>query len=193
MILGVFVPVAAAAGVSAARRMAFAWGHLLAALLAGWVFWTIFEYALHRWVLHHTRRPWIRRVFWDALHKDHHGYKVMSDPDHHGVHIALTLPPVLLLAVVASASPSGWMLAILSGWLVGYLCYESLHWLFHASSPMPCLVRFGPIARLLQIHTIHHLHHANMNYGFVTQFWDRQLGTAVMPEDAASQHTVDAT
>lgn len=172
--------------------MAFAWGHLLASLLAGWILWTIFEYALHRWLLHHTRWPWLRRVFWDALHKEHHGYKVMRDPDHHGLHIGLTLPLALALVGLAeSATSSGWTLAVLSGWLGGYVVYESLHWLFHAASPMPILARFGPIVRLRQIHTIHHLHHANMNYGFVTQFWDRQFGTAVMPEGTA-RHTADA-
>ena len=178
----------------AARRASRAWGIVLAGVLAGWVLWTLFEYILHRWLLHHTRLPFIRRMFWEAFHKEHHSYKGMKDPEHHAVHPAVTVPLALLVVVLVAFSTSGGLsLAVASGWLLGYCSYEGLHWLFHSASPEDLLVSFAPLKRLREAHTVHHLHRASANYGFLTQFWDRQFGTSCpLEETAEPSHTADA-
>ncbi len=178
VILGVHLSIIAGLCAWAARRMPHALFALPATLLAGWLGWTLFEYALHRWLLHHVRRPLLRRVFWEALHKEHHRYRRMGDPDHHGVHIAITAPMVIVLAIaLGSVTRGGAALGVYAGFLLGYCEYETLHWMFHTDALVRRFKPWRPFARLYLAHTIHHLDSAAKNYGFVTGFWDRVFGT----------------
>lgn len=154
------------------------WGVVPVGVLSGFGLWTLFEYAFHRWVLHHTRHPWLRKFFWDSLHREHHQYLQMKDPDHHGVHLAISLPIALLVVGLAGlTTTSGWGLAVSAGWTLGYWLYEGLHWLFHSGDSVREFGRWRPVRRLWTAHTVHHLHRANRNYGFITVFWDKCFGT----------------
>ncbi len=179
VILPVHLALAAAVAALACARAEVPWRVVPAGVGAGWVLWTLFEYALHRWVLHHTRTPLLRRLFWQALHREHHAYRTMHDPDHHGVHVAVSVPSVALVAgVVHAAGGGGFALAVTAGWLLGYCGYEALHWLFHSTEADSSAVAWRPLRSLWDAHTHHHLRRADTNYGFVTQFWDRRFGTA---------------
>jgi len=183
VILLVHAGVAGAACARAVSRTSRPWMEIPAALVAGWVLWTGFEYALHRWLLHHTRRPLIRRAFWDGLHREHHSYRAMKDPDHHGVHIAITLPIALaVLSIVASLDPQGPGLAVAAGWVLGYCTYEALHWVFHSIDTAGPIAAIPGVRGLFEAHVVHHLVCASANFGFVTLFWDRLLGTAMLPD-----------
>jgi len=121
-------------------------------------------------------------------------YRQMKDPDHHGTHLAISLPIVLLLVgSVGLATESGWGLAILAGWILSYWVYEALHWLFHSGDPGRGLGKFPPVHRLWAAHTVHHLHHANKNYGFVTVFWDKCFGTYLPPEKTRARGSTERT
>jgi sterol desaturase/sphingolipid hydroxylase (fatty acid hydroxylase superfamily) len=174
-VLAVHLPLAAGTAAWAARRSDHALRVVVPGLLVGWLVWTLFEYAFHRWLLHHTARPLLRRVFWQALHKEHHGYRAMRDPDHHGVHVAVSVPAVLaVLAVTGWLATGGFAVAAVAGWTLGYCAYEALHWLFH-STDAPAGP--APLRRLWHAHAVHHLVRADSNYGFVTTFWDRRFRT----------------
>lgn len=166
----------------AARRdtghLARQWADLVLGLAAGWILWTLFEYVFHRWLLHHTRTFIMRRLFWDALHREHHGYREMLDHDHHGVHVAISLPIMAMISFAVARGFEGALpLALTAGWLSGYCAYEALHWLFHAAPQGHPLYAFPPFEHLRRAHTVHHLRHAGRNFGFVTQVWDRSFGT----------------
>lgn len=153
---------------------------VLAGVIAGWVLWTFFEYCFHRWLLHHMRTRPLRILFWNLLHREHHLYRRMRDPDHHGVHLAITLPITSLLCFgVLKESRQAAAPAILAGWLLGYCVYEALHWLFHANRPNRALLSVRVVARLRDAHEIHHLVNASRHYGFVSMFWDRVFGTSL--------------
>jgi len=155
---------------------------VLAGMLLGWILWTFFEYCLHRWLLHHMRTRPLRILFWNLLHREHHLYRQMRDPDHHGVHLAITLPLTSLFCLgVLKGSRHAAAPAVLAGWLLGYCVYEALHWLFHANRPYQKLLSMKLIARLRDAHEIHHLVNASRHYGFVSLFWDRLFGTC-LPE-----------
>ena len=105
-------------------------------------------------------------------------YPEMKDPDHHGIHLGISLPIVaMLVGLVALSTKSGWGLAILAGWILAYCVYEALHWLFHCGDPERGLGKLPPVKQLWEVHTVHHLHRANMDYGFITTFWDKCFGT----------------
>ena len=147
-------------------------------MIVGWALWTFFEYILHRWLLHHTRNRVLRFIFWDGAHREHHAYTAMKDPHHHGVHCALTLPLALVLVWgSAELDPGPLLVALCSGWILGYWSYEALHWMFHAQTGEGRILRLTLFRRLYEAHAVHHLRQANRNYGFVTRFWDRAFGT----------------
>jgi len=157
--------------------------------LLGVCLWTLFEYVFHRWLLYHKRFRLLRKLFWNGMHREHHMYLHMKDPDHHGVHVAISLPIApLLVSGVGIATTSGWGLAIVAGWLLGYCLYEVLHWLFHSGHLERGLGKFPPIRRLWAAHIVHHLHCADKNYGFITLFWDKRFHT-YLPLDTSQART----
>lgn len=162
----------------AAIRSTLAWRVVPAGIILGWFVWTLFEYIFHRWLLHHTQYRLLRKIFWQGLHREHHMYRQMQDPDHHGIHIASSLPVILgVVAAVAVSADGGFELAIAAGWVLGYCSYEALHWLFHSGESATGSGWMSLFGSLWDAHTVHHLRRADTNYGFVTMFWDRRFGT----------------
>lgn len=187
VVLGITLSVVGLLSWWALERFGAGGGWRLGAGLAlGLACWTLFEYGMHRWLLHDTRHPWRRRIFWKGLHAEHHGYRSMADPDPHAVHPVLIVPLFALLSgAVVLATEGGWGPALLAGWIVGYGLYEGLHWLFHTGDAGHTRLGRLPVVRgLWEAHTVHHLHKVDRNYGFVTRFWDRLLGT-YLPLEAA--------
>jgi sterol desaturase/sphingolipid hydroxylase (fatty acid hydroxylase superfamily) len=178
VILAAHLSVVAGVSVWASNRSTLAWKVIPAGLVPGWLIWTLFEYIFHRWLLHHTRYRLLRKIFWQGLHREHHTYRQMQDPDHHGIHIAISLPVILaVVAAVAASTDGGFGLAIAAGWILGYSSYEALHWLFHSGESATGAAWAGLFRSLWDAHTVHHLRRADTNYGFVTMFWDRRFGT----------------
>jgi len=159
-------------------------GKLGLGVLAGFAVWTLFEYLLHRFVLHHTRIGILRRVFWRALHQEHHEVPGMREPDYHSIHLAISLPALLLVVVVtALASRTGHPLAIAGGWCLGYCAYEWIHMVIHTQEPGERALRVPFLGFLYRTHTMHHFENASRNYGFSTTFWDRVFGSFSPPRD----------
>jgi sterol desaturase/sphingolipid hydroxylase (fatty acid hydroxylase superfamily) len=142
----------------------------------GVLFWTFFEYVLHRWMLHNRSTPFWKKYFWEALHKEHHLLHTMQDKDHHGIHPRISLPINLAVLLVFGFGPA-WLLAFAAGWVFGYLAYEGLHWVFHGFERGRGPLRIKHLQWLCDMHEVHHLVDARRNYGFVTMLWDRVFRT----------------
>ncbi|MEL6339524.1 MAG: sterol desaturase family protein [Myxococcota bacterium] len=137
--------------------------------LGGFVVWTLFEYGFHRFVLHTA----VGRAFraWDD-HGFHHHHP--EDPQDF---VYTLLESGLLAAAVAGVSLllGGLAGAVgLSGFLVGYLCYECVHMAAHWHAFRS---RRSWLKRRSNHHLDHHIHHPTANFGFVTSLWDRVLRT----------------
>ncbi|MFQ5893683.1 MAG: sterol desaturase family protein [Nitrospinota bacterium] len=78
-------------------------------------------------------------------------------------------------------------MAVSAGWILAYSVYEALHWLFHSGDPEGGLGRLPSTQQLWAAHTVHHLHRANKNYGFITMFWDKCFGTYLPLEHARAR------
>ena len=149
---------------------------------AGYLCWTLFEYIFHRWMLHNRATRFMKRIFWEALHKEHHLLRTMEDDDHHGIHPVISMP-VVLPVLALSALGGSFGLAMGAGWALGYLAYEATHWVFHGFEPGTGLLRVPYVKWLQDMHEVHHLVDARRNYGFVTMFWDRVFQTFIpLPE-----------
>ncbi len=129
----------------------------------GLVAWSLAEYLLHRFVLHHW--PYFR-----DHHKAHHD----SPRSMIGAPTLFTLAffaagfclPLWLLAGEAIA------LSSFAGFLTGYVAFGTVHHAVHHSEGQGLLLR-----HFKRLHAIHHHGSRDRNFGVLTSFWDRVFGT----------------
>lgn len=137
---------------------------------SGIFFWSFFEYMAHRYLFHWvTENSRISRITY-LLHGNHHEYP----RDRH----RLFMPPLPSLLI------SGFLFGIMNllmgsyawlffpGFMLGYLCYASMHYAIHAWHP--------PVKWLKPLWRNHHLHHYSneeKGFGVSSQIWDHVFGT----------------
>lgn len=79
------------------------------------------------------------------------------------------LPPLWLIGGAAFA------FSLTGGFLLGYLCYVSVHHLVHHRPARPGSVLFA----LKRRHALHHHVTPEGNFGVTSGFWDRVFGTEI--------------
>lgn len=143
-------------------------------VLLGLFLFPLYEYAVHRWVLH--ARPmgsgWIYRLQ-RLIHYDHH-----QDPDRIDwlfTPVFLFLPLIalhaLLYHLVSRSMPV--TLALLTGSLLGYLHYEWVHYVAHLpGTPSTPWGRW-----LKKYHRWHHFKNERYWFGVTSPFIDMLMGT----------------
>jgi sterol desaturase/sphingolipid hydroxylase (fatty acid hydroxylase superfamily) len=136
----------------------------VALCLVGIAAWTLFEYLLHRFLLHEV--PILR-----DLHDEHH-----HDPT------ALAGTPSwlsLTIGIIGIMAPLWWLFgferadALMTGILIGYLAYISVHHITHHWRLRPG----GYLYELKHRHNRHHFSKVPGNFGVTTLFWDTVFGT----------------
>lgn len=127
--------------------------------------WTLTEYLLHRFVLHHI--PYIK-----DLHDRHHVEERSSVGTPTwlslAVHALVAFVPVWLISDFATAS------AVSCGLMLGYLWYISVHHMIHQWHPS----HPSYLYTLKRRHAVHHHIDETANFGVTSAFWDRIFGTA---------------
>ena len=131
---------------------------------AGLVGYSLIEYAFHRWILHAllTREH-------DLHHQEPFAPHAMPFSTGLAVHTAM-------LVVLSLCAGLDLALLVTLGTSIGYALYGQLHELMHSD---PSLAR----RMMPQLYRHHMLHHRNgsagaeRNFGVLTTFWDRLLGT----------------
>jgi len=141
-------------------------------LPAGYLFWTLTEYWLHRVVFHFEPEKGIgARLHW-IIHGVHH--------DHPNDPLRLVMPPALSVPLAAVfvygfylviGSPG--FLPFAAAFLAGYLGYDMLHYHVHHHRPKTALGK-----RLRELHMRHHFQNHERGYGVSAPFWDHVFGTA---------------
>jgi sterol desaturase/sphingolipid hydroxylase (fatty acid hydroxylase superfamily) len=140
------------------------WSTELIFFIAGILFWTFFEYIIHRYLFHFiAESPRMQKIVY-RLHGVHHEFP--RDKER------LFMPPVpsMILACILTFtfySLLGWnMLAFFPGFVFGYLIYGSMHYAIHA---------FAPPKFLKALWRNHHLHHYKSDekgFGVSSVLWD---------------------
>jgi dihydroceramide fatty acyl 2-hydroxylase len=139
--------------------------------LAGYLFWTLTEYWLHRIVFHFEPENGVgRRIHW-MIHGVHH--------DHPNDPMRLVMPPsasiplaLLFLCLFWAILGYDAALAFGGGFLAGYLVYDMLHYHMHHHTPRTALGR-----RLRENHMRHHFQDDDRGFGVSAPYWDRVFGT----------------
>ncbi|XP_043866666.1 fatty acid 2-hydroxylase isoform X2 [Drosophila mojavensis] len=146
-------------------------------LVFGVIFWTLLEYSLHRWVFHvrltSNSGPWLC-TFHFLIHGLHH--KVPFDS------MRLVFPPLpgVIIAVVIY-TPLSIILQnyhprlVLSGALLGYLCYDMIHYYLHYGNPSAG----HHLYRMKRYHYQHHFSHQDLGYGISSPIWDFVFKTRI--------------
>jgi sterol desaturase/sphingolipid hydroxylase (fatty acid hydroxylase superfamily) len=125
-------------------------------LAIGLLGWSLYEYALHRWVLHKV--PGFR-----DMHDLHHA----RQKDYIAVHPALTLSIYAALWAVFGFGSS----AVMIGFSLGYIAYSVTHTAFHYTHIPKGHWLYGMKMR----HAAHH--RTDVCFGVTTSLWDKIFNT----------------
>ena len=147
-------------------------GYSIGSLWAlGLFFWTLAEYFLHRYVFHYPAEGRAQEWFQFLIHGLHHADPV--DPTR------LVMPPFagVILAVLFYSSFKMFLGPLkvdpfFSGFLVGYLCYDYIHYSVHHFTPR---TRLGKLIK--QHHMVHHFVAHEARWGVSSPIWDHVFGT----------------
>jgi len=140
--------------------------------LAGYLFWTLAEYWLHRALFH--LEPANRlgaRLHWliHGVHHDHPGDRArLVMPPAASVPLALAFFGLFVLVLGSSAA-----LPFTAGFLSGYLAYDVTHFHLHHGLPRTRLGR-----RLRERHMRHHFQDDTRGFGVSVSWWDGVFGTS---------------
>jgi sterol desaturase/sphingolipid hydroxylase (fatty acid hydroxylase superfamily) len=166
----IFAPAIAILGAFASERMSAL--SLVGFFVAGYAFWTLSEYWIHRVVFHFEPEDGFgARLHW-IIHGVHH--------DHPNDPLRLVMPPSVSVPISSlfvlgfwAVLGNPWWLAFGSGFLAGYLAYDMVHYHLHHHTPK---TRFGK--RLRELHMRHHFQDDTTGYGISAPYWDHAFGTA---------------
>jgi sterol desaturase/sphingolipid hydroxylase (fatty acid hydroxylase superfamily) len=155
-------------------------------ILAGYVFWTLFEYWLHRIVFHFEPEDGIGAKLHWLIHGVHHEHP--NDPNR------LVMPPsasiplaIVFLALYRLVFGAPAWLAVSAGFLLGYVVYDTMHWYLHHRIPRS---RMGK--RLRELHLRHHFQDDTRGFGISAPYWDRVFRTApVSRREAAARRRAE--
>jgi sterol desaturase/sphingolipid hydroxylase (fatty acid hydroxylase superfamily) len=168
--LVIFAPAIAAAFTVGARG-APTTAQVVVLVAAGYVFWTLTEYWMHRLIFHFEPEDGLgARLHW-IIHGVHH--------DHPNDPLRLVMPPSVSiplalgfwgLFVVVLGQP--WANVFTAGFLAGYLMYDMTHYHVHHHRPR---TRAGKLVR--ELHMRHHFQDDTKGFGVSAPFWDYVFGT----------------
>jgi len=138
---------------------------------AGWLFWTLMEYWIHRLVFHFEPESGLGARFHWIIHGVHH--------DHPNDPLRLVMPPSVSVPLAAAFVVGFFLLfgtaagsVFASGFLLGYLVYDMTHYYLHHFRPTS---RFGRVMR--ELHMRHHFQDDTRGFGISAPFWDYVFGT----------------
>jgi dihydroceramide fatty acyl 2-hydroxylase len=135
-------------------------------VVAGYLFWTLTEYWLHRLIFHFEPEEGIGARFHWIIHGVHH--------DHPNDPLRLVMPPSVSvplalgfwgLFVLVLGTP--WAHVFTAGFLTGYLVYDMTHYHVHHHRPR---TRLGKLIR--ELHMRHHFQDDTRGFGVSAPFWD---------------------
>ena len=144
---------------------------LIGLFVAGYAFWTLCEYWIHRVIFHfEPEEGFGARLHW-IIHGVHH--------DHPNDPLRLVMPPSVSVPLSSLFLVAFWLLfgtplwyAFGAGFLAGYLIYDMTHYHLHHHKPK---TRVGK--RLRELHMRHHFQDDTTGFGISAPYWDSAFGT----------------
>lgn len=145
--------------------------------LFGLVLWTITEYVLHRFVFHWNAKSRAGKYFVFLFHGLHH-----DDPQDPTRLVMPPVPAVLIVGILwgifSLIFPAQFLEVIMAFFLVGYLCYDYIHYATHHFAMTSTIGRF-----LRKYHLQHHYSGEASKYGVSSPLWDYVFKTVNGPKE----------
>ena len=170
VIWGIYLPVITYLLYYSSATLNYRYSTVALTFLGGMLFWTFFEYIMHRFVFHMVAESQRAQKFIYVLHGNHHHFP--RDKER------LFMPPVPSM-IIASFILAFFYLIIgtnafmfFPGFMLGYLLYGSMHYAIHAWNPP-----FRWMKPLWRNHHLHHYKDDHKGFGVSTTIWDRVFGT----------------
>ena len=145
----------------------------IASLIAGGLLaWTLFEYAMHRFLFHlESNKPWLK-WFVHLIHGNHHVDP--NDPLRGLMPLPVSISTGLLIwaaCFMLLGSSGTWAFL---GFMIGYVLYDVIHFACHQ---WPMRSRFGVMFK--RHHMRHHHIDENGNFAISALFWDHVFATRI--------------
>ncbi len=147
----------------------------------GIVIWTFTEYFLHRFVFHFVpKSKWGQRLHF-IFHGVHHDYP--QDSKRLVMPPSASIPLAVLFYFIFSLffKEEGNLLAFFSGFILGYLIYDMLHYAFHHYQ-----FKSKIMLKLKAQHMQHHYTDPHKGYGVSNMLWDEIFHTEFPPRKNAT-------
>jgi dihydroceramide fatty acyl 2-hydroxylase len=147
---------------------------------AGYLFWTLTEYWLHRIVFHFEPEKGIGAKLHWIIHGVHH--------DHPNDPLRLVMPPSVSVPLAVGifwllylACGRGYAPSLAAGFFAGYLIYDMMHYYLHHFRPR------GRLSRALrERHMRHHFQDDTRGFGISAPYWDEVFRTSPQSRRASS-------
>ncbi len=136
----------------------------VALVASGYIIWTLAEYLVHRFVLHHI-------PLFSKMHFEHHeeSLELIGTPTLMSLFFltVVVLMPLYYFAGIHIA------LCSMAGFLTGYISYVWVHFAVHHKGSGG----FKFMRKLKRQHAVHHHGTSEYNFGVTTDIWDKIFGT----------------
>lgn len=148
----------------------FSGARITAIIFSGILFWSFFEYLMHRFVFHFVAESDRAKKIIYVMHGNHHEYP--RDKQR------LFMPPVPSLIIsstifmVMNFLMGNAAFCFFPGFIFGYLIYGSMHYAIHAWNPP-----FKWMKGLWRNHHLHHYKQQERGFGVSSTLWDHVFGT----------------
>ena len=147
------------------------WAYIPICFVLGIFLWTLAEYVGHRFLFHYDPKGERMQAIFFTFHGVHHAQPQLKT--------RLVMPPVvsipaaivfyLLFSLVFDVllGMPQWVAPIYSGFILGYLCYDMIHYATH-HFPM----RSRAMKYLKRYHMMHHFKTPSARFGVSSPVWD---------------------
>ncbi len=139
-------------------------------LLGGILLWSITEYTIHRWAFHYDPKTETGKKIHFLVHGIHHDYP--RDATRLVMPLLVSVPLALMFYFLFQLVFGDYNLAVFSGFVLGYVSYDSIH---YATHHLPMKNRIGNFLRVY--HLRHHYEDDKTAYGVSNPLWDYIFGT----------------
>ena len=139
--------------------------------LSGLVVWSFTEYIMHRFVFHFEPKSKIGKRLHFIMHGVHHDYP--NDSRRLVLPPSISIPLALAFFLIFKAILSPAILyPFFAGFIVGYICYDTLHYAIHHVQIK------GKLWNVLKTHHLkHHYTDDEKGYGVSSPIWDIIIGS----------------
>lgn len=135
------------------------------AYIVGILLWTLTEYIIHRWVFHYDPKTETGKKIHFLVHGIHHDYP--RDATRLVMPLLVSIPLATFFFYLFMFSFGSYYLIIFSGFVLGYVSYDSIH---YATHHINLKGKFGSFLR--SYHLRHHYEDEHTAYGVSTPLWD---------------------